>query len=463
MALRYTNAVVRKVVEDQTNNEYSLIHIETKGKLNPKTGKRDKRKMTIKHNVCSHQYTLEIYEFLEGKRRCGKCKGKKLNDHFSQSIQSVRKETEEMTNGEYSFVDVHFINAKTKHLFRHNTCGTEFPKQWEKFQAGQRCTTCYQKGKESTASRYVRDILDHLGIEYETEKRFELCINPKTGKTLPFDYYLPDINTLIEIDGEHHERNSYSIYDWESTRKRDKIKNHYAEEKGFKLVRIPAKKWSQLPEILFDIISRDLIPTLTLSEVKAIQQSTHPERINKDLSKIHDGEYRLYDPYYFGVDYEHMFEHTSCGTKFVSTLFKIKDAKTPCSKCRKHVLEKQKHDISNEKLKNKSNNRYSLDSSSIGVDEKGRRLVYCHRCKVSWKVTVGNLMKDAANCPTCFKMEKDMHWRSRLKEIEGFIRTGEKLTKSQKHWIWHNKKRMEEGRLDKDHISKLLSADVIRH
>lgn len=461
MALRYTNEIVRQAVEEKTNHEYSLIHIESKGKLNPKTGKREKRKMTIRHNVCMHQYTLDVYEFLEGKRRCGKCKGKKLNEHFSQSIQSVRKETEKITNGEYSYVDVHYKNAKTKHLFRHNTCGTEFPKQWEKFKAGQRCTTCYQKGMESTASRYVRDIFDHLGIKYETEKRFKLCINPETGKILPFDYYLSDINALIEIDGEHHERNSYSIYDWESTRKRDKIKNHYAEEKGIELVRIPAKKWSQLPEILFDIISSELIPTLTLKEVKAIEQSTHPERINKDLSKIHNGEYRLRDLYYFGVDYEHMFEHTTCGAKFVSTLFKIKDAKTPCSKCRKKVLEKQKHDMTNEKLMKKSNNRYSLDSSSIGVDEKGRRLVRCHHCKMSWRVTVGNLMKDAANCPTCFEHERDKHWRSRLKEIEGFIKRGKTLTKSQKHWIWNNGKRMKQSKLNKDKISRLEKSGII--
>ena len=94
MARRYTNEVVRQAVEEKTNYEYSLIHIESKGKLNPKTGKREKRKMTIIHNVCKHQYTLDVYEFLEGKRRCGKCKGKKLNEHFSQSIQSVRKDTE---------------------------------------------------------------------------------------------------------------------------------------------------------------------------------------------------------------------------------------------------------------------------------------------------------------------------------------------------------------------------------
>jgi hypothetical protein len=236
---------------------------------------------------------------------------------------------------------------------------------------------------------------------------------------------------------------------------RDKVKDKYAEEKGIELVRIPAKKWSKLPEILFSIISRDRIPTLTLSEVKAIPQSTHPERINKDLSKVHNGKYKLHDIYYLGVDYEHWFEHTTCGNRFISTFTKIKDAKTPCAKCRKGVLEKQKHDMADEKLKKKCNNRYSLDPSSIGVDDKGRRLVHCYYCKTSWRVTVGNLMKDAANCPTCFERERKKHWLSRLKEIEGFIKKSKKLTKSQKNWLWNNEKRMKEGKLNNDQELKL--------
>jgi len=460
MGLRYTKEIVRKIVEEDTNHEYSLIYIEDKGKLNPKTGKRAKRKMTIKHNVCDHEYTLDVYEFNDGKRRCGKCKGKVLKAHFAQSIESVRQETEEMSKGEYSFVDIKYENAKTEHLFRHNTCGTVFSKKWEKFKDGQGCTLCNQKGKESKASRYVRDILDQLRINYETEKRFNDCINHETGKKLPFDYYLTDINTLIEVDGEHHERNSYSIYDWEKTIKRDEIKDKYAEEKEIKLVRIPAKKWSKLPEILFGIISRDLIPTLTLSEVKNIPQSTHPERVNKDLTKIHNGEYRLHDQFYLGVDNEHWFEHTMCGNRFISTLTKIKDAKTPCAKCRKAVLEKQKHDIANEKLMKKSNNRYSLDSSSIGVDEKGRRLVHCHECITSWRVTVGNLMKDTANCPTCFMLRRKKHWFKRLNSIKMFIDEGKKLNKSQKHWLWNNKNRLKQGKLDDFQVFHLKKISV---
>ncbi|MEA3397778.1 MAG: hypothetical protein U9R05_09990 [Chloroflexota bacterium] len=218
MKQKYPNDLVKKIVEIDTNHEYSLLSIESQGKKNPKTGKTMKRKMTLQHNECGHTYALYIYEFIEGKRRCGKCKGKVLQKKNAEDIENIKIKTMELSDGEYSFVDNCYINSKTEHKFLHHACGTVFKKKWDKFkgtpkQPGQRCTECYRKGMESVASRYTRDVLDHLQVEYVCEQRFDDCRNPKTGNLLPFDYYLPEINTLIEIDGEQHERGSFTKYD----------------------------------------------------------------------------------------------------------------------------------------------------------------------------------------------------------------------------------------------------------
>ena len=217
MARKYPNHVVKEIVEVDTNHEYSLLSIETKGGKHPSTGKAMKRKMTLKHNDCGHTYVIDIYEFIEGKRRCGKCKGKVLREQNAEDIETIKVKTTTLTNGEYSFVDNIYTNSKTEHLFLHNTCGTVFTKKWEKFkgtpkQPGQRCTECFRKGMESVASRYVRDVFDTLHIDYECEKRFDDCRNPKTNMVLPFDYYVPEINTITEIDGEQHERGSFTKY-----------------------------------------------------------------------------------------------------------------------------------------------------------------------------------------------------------------------------------------------------------
>ena len=61
------------------------------------------------------------------------------------------------------------------------------------------CSHKHSKGEEKIIS-----ILSELNIDFEVEKTFNDCINPKTQRKLPFDFYLPNYNTCIEYDGEQH-------------------------------------------------------------------------------------------------------------------------------------------------------------------------------------------------------------------------------------------------------------------
>jgi len=217
-----------------------------------------------------------------------------------------------------------------------------------------------------------------------------------------------------------------------------------------------------LPEFLFKILSKSLLPTLALEEVKKIPNSTHQERINKDLQKLNNGEYSLNDPYYFGVDRVHNFKHISCGTVFPHTLYRVKTEKYPCPVCREVKLKKDKHYISDQKLMEKSQGRYSLDSSQIGLDEKGRRLIYCSGCHNSWRATVGNLMKNVTGCPTCHKLKKDKEWKAKHDLIVMCVHNGKPLCKSQKHWMWANQKRLINGKLKEDRIQLLKNLPLSR-
>ena len=446
MAGKHSNEAIKKLFEQEENLDYALVSIDQSGVLNPITGKRAGRKITVRHKTCGHVYRKSLMEFIAG-QRCPKCKGKSLREHFSLGIDRVRQDTEEMTGGEYSFVDDEYHNTKTKHRFRHNTCGTVFEKKYEKFKEGQRCPACTRKGMESVASRYVRDIFDHLGVTYEREKRFSDCINPETGHVLPFDYYLPEINTLIEVDGEQHERDSFSKFETPTTMERDALKDEYAKRTGITLLRIPAKEWERLPEILHVLLSQQLRPTLTLSEVKAIPISTHPERINKDLQAYHNGEYRLKDPYYFGIDREHTFEHLACGYTFTSTVYFIRKHLTPCPRCRKRVEAEKMHKKVDRELQDKFPGRYSLDPSFVGTDEKGRRKIRCHACGTSWFSTVGNLMGGKAGCPTCLVNHRDAAWQKQLAGILLSRREGKPLSHGQNHWLWVNRDKYKRGKL----------------
>ena len=466
MSKRYTTEMIKKIVEEQTKGEYSLLHIDERGIINPETGKANKRKMKIRHNSCGNIYKLDIYEFLSGKRRCGKCKGKALRKHFAESIASIKKKTLALSHGEYSFVDEQYINSKTKHKFKHRLCKTIFSKSWDKFkgtpsQAGQRCPNCQRIGMESMTSRYTRDILDHFDIAYVCEKRFQDCINPETGKVLPFDYYLPKINLIIEIDGEQHERASFTNWNVEGVINRDKIKNAYAEKKGITLVRIPAKEWSALPNFLFDILSEKLVKNLRLQDVLDVVQSSYPERISADLKNVHNGEYVLHDNFYTGSERSHQYKHLKCGHVFTTSLAYLKDNQHPCPLCRDANIKQGNYKRVNKRLMENSKGKYSLSRRDNAVDPSGKRIIHCHSCAHEWPCLISNLMQNKAGCPKCHQKKQDLQWERQCKRIASCHKKGLTLDKKQKHWLWHNKKRYSEGILKKSRLKLLKDTNLI--
>lgn len=94
----------------------------------------------------------------------------------------------------------------------------------------------------SKYEEFIHDYLTSLNIQFEEEKRFPDCKNSKCSDMLPFDFYIPNLNKIIEFDGEHH---FSPIKSWRGeekfklTQKNDAIKNKYCMEKNIDLLRIP--------------------------------------------------------------------------------------------------------------------------------------------------------------------------------------------------------------------------------
>jgi hypothetical protein len=97
----------------------------------------------------------------------------------------------------------------------------------------------------------VLSYLERIKIPYESEKRFDDCRNKKT---LPFDFYLPDHNLLIEYDGIQHVQ---PVDFWggqlgfEYRQECDGIKNKYAYNNNIPLLRIPhTTRYSRIPFVV---------------------------------------------------------------------------------------------------------------------------------------------------------------------------------------------------------------------
>ena len=104
---------------------------------------------------------------------------------------------------------------------------------------------------ESHGEEKTRIFLQSLNINFETQKTFNKCRNPKTNMPLRFDFYLPDCNCCIEYDGEQHfKENSFFRDDLKEIQKRDNIKTQYCKDNNIKLIRIPYTEFNNIKEIL---------------------------------------------------------------------------------------------------------------------------------------------------------------------------------------------------------------------
>jgi very-short-patch-repair endonuclease len=119
-----------------------------------------------------------------------------------------------------------------------------------------RITSHFVTDTESFGERLVAKILvdneliDPKCVETKNcdnrEKTFEDCKSTTEGqycRALRFDFYIPQLNTIVEYDGEQHFRPSSKFgYDkFERTQEHDRMKNDYCFENGIKLIRIHYK------------------------------------------------------------------------------------------------------------------------------------------------------------------------------------------------------------------------------
>ncbi len=69
-------------------------------------------------------------------------------------------------------------------------------------QRGVYCPRCLLSCPKS--EREIMKFLEDRGLFYEHQKTFENCVNPATGRRLKYDFWVPDMNLLLEYDGPQH-------------------------------------------------------------------------------------------------------------------------------------------------------------------------------------------------------------------------------------------------------------------
>lgn len=179
-------------------------------------------------------------------RGCPKCAYITRASSTRNKIKNILDKCNIVHNFKYDYSKVIYKNNKTKvciicpkhGIFWQNIINHLFSK------AG--CPKC----KQSKGEREVERWLAKKQIDFIPQKRFDQC---KNKRALPFDFYLPKVNTCIEYDGEQHFRKSNW---WFSNQVlvNQKIKDEYCLLNSIRLIRVPFWKRDFIPQILTEAL-----------------------------------------------------------------------------------------------------------------------------------------------------------------------------------------------------------------
>lgn len=218
----------RKDIEERLANKYNN-NLKLIGDYHSTTTKTTFK--CIIHN--EYIETTPKVALSNNKNICSKCKGEYIRNIQLSDITYVKDKIKETHGGNISLLgDYKGVHSKSEFIC--NNCGVMFYSETNSVLKGSGCPKC----KLSRGEREISKILDRMGIEYEQQKTFDSCRNKRK---LPFDFYLKGYNTLIEYDGLQHEKPIEYFggeYSYNNQIKRDKIKNEFAKNNNYNLIRI---------------------------------------------------------------------------------------------------------------------------------------------------------------------------------------------------------------------------------
>ncbi len=181
-----------------------------------------------------HEYKQERSNLLSNKG-CNECRKQSvvLDKNY------VFNKFKEIHGNFFKYKDDNINNYKSLRDVLEITCrkGHNFKQKASNHLQGKGCPIC----RESSGERLIAVYLENKNIEFIRQKKFKDC---KNINYLPFDFYIPSINLLIEYDGIQHFESVPIFGGDEGFTKRlinDSIKNEYCKLYNKNLIRISYK------------------------------------------------------------------------------------------------------------------------------------------------------------------------------------------------------------------------------
>ena len=159
---------------------------------------------------------------------CETCLGK--NRTQEEAIYNLNT----MADEKLDFSEFIYTDAIGKSWVTCTNCTHRWEASYTLLTRGRSCPCC----KEYEGEVEIGEQLGNMKVDFRTQERYEEC---KYKLTMPFDFYLPDYDLLIEYQGiQHYEVVKFfgGEEGFKARQAKDKIKKEYAE-KYHKFLAIP--------------------------------------------------------------------------------------------------------------------------------------------------------------------------------------------------------------------------------
>lgn len=209
--------------------------------------------LMIKCSTCGHIFKTSLANYRRLICGCPMCGIKRLSDFKKMSCDEVELIINSVNNNKLLNKEEYIKNNVRNLNIECGECGDVYTTSLVGYQSGEiRCKGCSHR--ESRNENKIKKFLDINTINYVQQKTFSGCVDKRP---LPFDFYLPDYNLVIEYDGEGHYTERF--YDGRSsntkealmyTQRHDEIKTQYCKNNNINLLRIPYWKKDDIEKIL---------------------------------------------------------------------------------------------------------------------------------------------------------------------------------------------------------------------